>query len=51
MVDVFIYIVRCDCFGWLFYPRKEEHQVAYVVLPGARIIVLAGKPVTELSEF
>ena len=50
-MDVLIYIVKGDGRWRLLYIRKEERQVAHVVLPDARVWILAGKPVTELGEF
>ena len=50
-MDVLIYIVKGDGRWRLLYIRKEERQVAHVMLPDARVRVLAGEPVLKLGEF
>jgi len=50
-VDVIIHIVKTNRRGMFFCIRKEERQVTDVVLPDARVRVLASEPVTELGEF
>ena len=51
MLDVLVYIMKIDGSGWFLYKRRKERQVAHVVLPDARMWVLATEPMTELGEF
>lgn len=51
VMDVSIHITKTDGGGQFASIRKEERQVAHVVLPDARMRVLAAEPVLELGEF
>ena len=51
MVNVIINIVNTYHRGWFPCPRKKEHQVAHVMLLGARGWVLAIQPNFKLDEF
>lgn len=51
VLDVIIYLTNTDCRGRFLCIRKEERQVARVMLPDARMRVLAGEPVFKLGKF
>lgn len=51
VLDVLIYLMKSDGRGRFLCIRKEERQVARVVLPDARMRVLAREPVFKLFEF
>lgn len=51
VLDVLIYLMKTNGRGWFLCIRKEERQVTGVVLPDARMWVLAGEPVLKLGEF
>jgi hypothetical protein len=51
VVDVIVNIVKTYSRGRFLCPRKEEHQVAEIMLLGARGRVLAFQPIFEFVEF